>query len=252
MASRRRSIEAALDELAAVSGAEAMVTPGRGAKELMDLAPPGIDELFGMLELVRAGRRYPLIVLDTAPTGHTLRLLEMPDVAREWVHALMRVLLKYRGVVGPGSLGAELIDLARSIRSLQALLQDPSRARFIVVTRAAKVPRAETTRLLARLRSERLAVPAVVVNAMTVSPGRCPRCRVAAAAEEREMGHLARIVRRLAPIRQASPAHPSNLVIIQTALVAPPPRGLAALERWTRTWTVRTKWPVPPEPTSIA
>ena len=29
--------------------------------------------------------RYDLIVVDTAPTGHALRLMEMPDVAREWV-----------------------------------------------------------------------------------------------------------------------------------------------------------------------
>ena len=125
---------------------------GRGVSELMDLAPPGIDELFGILEVADlltacasapadAGR-YDLIVIDTAPTGHALRLLEMPDAAREWVQVLLRVLLKYRTLVRPGQLAGELVKLSKSIRALQTLLHDPVAARFIVVTRAGAVPRA--------------------------------------------------------------------------------------------------------------
>jgi arsenite-transporting ATPase len=52
----------------------------------MNLAPPGIDELFGIRSVVDA-RTLRLIVVDTAPTGHALRLLELPDTAREWVRA---------------------------------------------------------------------------------------------------------------------------------------------------------------------
>ena len=114
--------------------------------------------------------RYDLIVIDTAPTGHALRLLEMPDAAREWVQVLLRVLLKYRTLVRPGQLAGELVKLSKSIRALQALLHDPVAARFIVVTRAGAVPRVETGRLIGRLRRLRLAVPAIVINAMTLSP----------------------------------------------------------------------------------
>ena len=46
-------------------------------------------------------------------------------------------------------------------------------------------------RLLARLRRLRLATPAVVFNAVTMTPGRCVRCRVTAAAVEREIRALA-------------------------------------------------------------
>ena len=76
----------------------------------MNLAPPGIDELFGILSVFDARADYDAILVDTAPTGHALRLLELPDAAREWVQALLRVLLKYRGLMRPGELARELVD----------------------------------------------------------------------------------------------------------------------------------------------
>jgi arsenite-transporting ATPase len=203
----------------------------------MALAPPGIDELFGLVSVVEARDRFPLIVMDTAPTGHALRLLEMPDAAREWVQVLLRVLLKYRKLVRPGQLASELVDLSKSIRALQQLLRSPRDARFIVVTRAAAVPRLETERLLARLRRLGMAAPAVVVNAMTLAPGRCPLCRATAAAERRE---LARLARRTPPRRGAG-RDQMQCAIIQTPLAAPPPRGAAALHRWAGTWVINVR-----------
>src|SRR6185295_2400184 len=185
-----------------------------------------IDELFGLVSVVEARDQFPLIVMDTAPTGHVLRLLEMPDAAREWVQVLLRVLLKYRSLARPGRLASELVDLSKSIRRLQELLRSPRDTRFIVVTRAAAVPRLETERLLARLHRLRLAAPAVIVNAMTLAPGRCPLCRATAAAERRELALLG-LVRR----------GRMQCAIIQTPLAAPPPRGSAALVRWAASWT---------------
>ena len=66
-------------------------------EDLLDLAPPGIDELLALVTITRCARpprtrrsngRYDLVVVDTAPTGHTLRLLALPKKALEWVHAL--------------------------------------------------------------------------------------------------------------------------------------------------------------------
>ena len=98
--------------------------PATAPSELMNLAPPGIDELFGVLSVVDARAAYDVIVVDTAPTGHALRLLEMPDAAREWMQVLLRVLLKYRSLVRPGQLAAELVEVSKSIRELHALLRD--------------------------------------------------------------------------------------------------------------------------------
>jgi arsenite-transporting ATPase len=235
LADRRTQFESALDAIASAAGAAAItadLTAAKGVsvhvptsaigRELMNLAPPGIDELFGIISVVDARNDYDVIIVDTAPTGHALRLLEMPDAAREWLQVLLRVLLKYRSLVRPGQLAAELVDLSKSIRELQGLLRDARQTRFIVVTRAAEVPRRETERLLTRLRRLHLSTPAVVVNALTMSPGRCARCRATAANERRELAALRR---------------PRGCVIIRTPLSAPPPRGVKALEDWAGQWT---------------
>jgi arsenite-transporting ATPase len=137
--------------------------------------------------------------------------------------------------VRPGQLAAELVELSKSIRGLQDLLHDPVAARFIVVTRAAAVPRVETERLIGRLRRLRLAVPAIVINAMTLSPQRCSWCRAIAAAERRE---LSRLTGAFGP-------GPRECAIILTPLAASPPRGRVALERWSKTWIPRGWRPLP-------
>jgi arsenite-transporting ATPase len=166
-------------------------------------------------------------VADAAPTGHALRLLEMPEVAREWVQTLLRMLLKYRALTRPGRLAAELVDVSKAIRDLQDRLRDRRSTRFVVVTRAAEVPRLETERLIASLRRLQLPASVVVVNAMTLKPGRCRWCRAAAAAERRELAALTRVAARGA----------RECAIILTPLTSPPPIGAAALDRWGASWS---------------
>jgi len=240
LAKRRGDLEAALHEIVTSFGSsESATAGGQGVNELMDLAPPGIDELLGILEVAESvdagathapqtptGQTCDLVIVDTAPTGHALRLLEMPEVAREWVQLLLRVMLKYRQVVRPGHLAAELVSLSKSIRGLQNLLHDRVATRFIIVTRAAAVARLETERLLARLGRLQLAAPMVLVNAMTLAPGRCPWCRATAAAERRELATLARATRRRS----------HECAIILTPLSSPPPTGVAALKEWAASW----------------
>jgi anion-transporting ArsA/GET3 family ATPase len=147
----------------------------------------------------------------------------MPDAAREWLQQLLRVLLKYRSLVRPGQLAADVVEISKAIRGFIELLRDAGTTRFIVVTRAAELPRLETGRLLTRLRRLHLHMPAIVVNARTLEPGRCSRCRAAARAERRELALLRRLCAR-------------RCAIIQTPLSAPPPRGVEALDAWTGSW----------------
>ena len=229
LAARRGDLEMALNEIASAFGTGEPGSSAERAAELMNLAPPGIDELFGIISVVDARTDYDVIVVDMAPTGHALRLLEMPDAARGWTQALLRVLLKYKELVRPGQLAGELLVLAKSVRELQAMLRDRAHTRFVAVTRAAEVPRFETERLLQRLRRLRLSAPALVVNALTRAPGACVRCRAVATAERRSLAALRRTLRR-------SRRRSGECVIIQTPLSAPPPIGVSALETWAGSW----------------
>lgn len=198
--------------------------------DLIDLAPPGIDELAAIVDVTDALERggagsHDLVVMDTAPTGHAVRLLEMPGVVQDWAKALMSILLKYQPIVGVGELGALALELSQGLGRLRELLRDPGRTSFVVVTRAALLPRAETIRLVSRLRKMGVPAPAVVVNAL--GRGTCVRCRRAEAIEQREVRALGRALSRLRGRRS----------IIVTPAEVPPPQGIAGLRRWQRTWT---------------
>jgi arsenite-transporting ATPase len=202
------------------------------ARDLLDLAPGGVDELCALLTVTEtlfppAGEapRYDLVVVDTAPTGHTLRLLALPELALEWVKALMATLLKYRQVLGLGALAADLVALSRGFRGLGELLRDGRRARVVVVTRAAMLPRLETLRALRRLRALGLRTSAVVVNAVGAPAGtRRPQL---GRAETEEI----RVLRAAVGTRDGATP------VLLAPAAFPPPRGVPALRAWARTWT---------------
>jgi arsenite-transporting ATPase len=198
------------------------------ARDLLDLAPGGLDELCALLAVTEAlfppaaaATRHDLVVVDTAPTGHTLRLLALPGLALEWVRALLATLLKYRQVLGLGALAEDLLDLSRGLRQLQALLTDPRQARVVVVTRPAALPRLETVRLLRRLEALGLTVSALVVNAL--APPGVHRSRAEAV--------------ELARLRAAARRRRGRVPLLLAPVVAPPPRGVPALRGWAQTWT---------------
>ena len=200
-------------------------------ERLLEATPPGLDELVAVAELTDAlvesgggDDSCGLVVLDTAPTGHALRLLEMPELALRWDHALLAILLEYRDVVGlPAELSRDLVELSRSLKRLRALLADPARCRFAAVTRGGELPRRETRRLVAALDELGVAVPAVIVNA--VPAGRCHRCQSAAQATAAEMQAL-----------RGAREGDGGWTILAAPAEFPPPRGIGTLERWAHAW----------------
>jgi arsenite/tail-anchored protein-transporting ATPase len=202
------------------------------ARDLLELTPPGLDELWSVRTLLTAlfpphgsGPRYRLAVVDTAPTGHALRMLAMPDTALAWVRAALEILLRYRRIARPGALARDLVEISRDLRRFRALLRDARATRAVVVSRPGRLPGRETERLLARLRAGRIGVSALVLNAMpTAEAGRCAHCAARARIAGRDLAALPAGSRRRGAILVA-PA------------VSPPPRGVAALEDWGRRWT---------------
>jgi arsenite-transporting ATPase len=136
-------------------------------RDLLALAPPGIDELYALASLgeTLATARFDRVVVDPAPTGHLLRLLEMPSLALDWSHRLMRLMLKYREVGGGfGETAGELLGFAKRTRFVGELLRDPSRAGLVVVALDEPLVRGETARLIDAVRGDGVTVRGVLWN----------------------------------------------------------------------------------------
>lgn len=134
--------------------------------ELVTLAPPGIDEIVALSAIADLldVNRYATIVLDTAPTGHLVRFLELPDVALSWVRVLLKLLLKYRAAVRLSGVGEELIGLSKSIKRVIALLTDKSACEFVGVAIPEQMSLAETVRLSGKLKRLKVPMSRLLIN----------------------------------------------------------------------------------------
>ena len=159
-------------------------------------APAGSDELAALdllVEYADSGE-WDVVVFDTAPTGHTLRLFDTPEVmgrALETIRSLRgqarRIGTAARNaMLGPmsvmaGSGGNEEDGLATFQARLERardLLTDPGRTEFRVVCLPEGMAIAESERLVDRLRRADVGVDRLVVNRVFEDPeDDCSRCR---------------------------------------------------------------------------
>lgn len=155
---------------------------------LLDLTPPGLDELMALSHLAELVEhdRYDLYVLDTAPTGHTLRFLELPALVRDWLRTFFEILLKYRNIVRVPKVSRILVEMSQRVKKIHQILTHPQRCEAIPVTIPTGAALEETGRLLAALRRTGISVKSLLVNRMVMAPGNCPNCMSLA----REHHHL--------------------------------------------------------------
>jgi arsenite-transporting ATPase len=88
-----------------------------------------------------------LIILDTAPTGHLLRFLEMPTALGDWLAWIFKLWIKYQDVLGRTEFMGRLRSLRQRVMQAQKRLQDPKYTEFILVLQAQSAIVAEAQRL---------------------------------------------------------------------------------------------------------
>ena len=139
-------------------------------------AMPGADEAVAMQQLLTYldDDRFDRVVVDTAPTGHTLRLLSLPELMDTMIGRMLTLRDRFQEVLGGfGDLlgetddqdaGAGLQEMRVRIERLRAILRDPDRTDFRIVVVPETMSVEESGRLLARLEEAEIPVSTIVVN----------------------------------------------------------------------------------------
>jgi len=141
---------------------------------------PGADEAAAMQLLLEYmdDERFDRVVVDTAPTGHTLRLLELPEVMDTMVGRMLSLRDRLGGMMDGvremfgGDVEEHDVDqgvddlreLSGRIERLRGTLRDPERTDFRVVMVPEEMSVFESERLLIQLDEFEIPVGTVVVN----------------------------------------------------------------------------------------
>jgi len=193
---------------------------------------PGADEM-AVLDLFAEYDEHPnweTVVFDTAPTGHTLRLLSLPDVMNTTVGRLLSLRSQLGSVTSRvGSLlgrsndsdlsyGEQVDRLEAVTERVGERLRDGDRTRFRAVTLAERMAIEETDRLLAELADDSIAVEAVLVNKLLRDASEdCPTCWPR---YQEQLDVLAEARERFAPPVREVPLIPDEHGLARVAAVA--------------------------------
>jgi arsenite-transporting ATPase len=146
---------------------------------------PGMDEVMGfktMIDLIDEAK-FDKYIVDTAPTGHALRLLSSPKLLDDWVKVMAKMRWKYRymverfaGKYEPDKGDDFLLSMKKTVKRIEELLRDQNRCEFIAVTIPEDMAVLETVRLISNLGNFGIKVRQMLINNVVESDG-CKFCR---------------------------------------------------------------------------
>ena len=141
-----------------------------------EMVLPGLDEAMAFNELLKhlENPDWDVIVFDTAPTGHTLRFLALPEIIEKWADKIIRM-HRLTGGIRALMFGAkegekmrdELEKFRRRVLHVRRILCNPEVTRFTLVTIPEKMGVNETLRAYESLAEFNLPVSGCVINRMT-------------------------------------------------------------------------------------
>jgi arsenite-transporting ATPase len=174
-----------VERLATSLGVSTDLLESLGLREfsgLLNNPPPGLDELVALGNVMDdKSNDYDVIVVDTAPTGHTLRLLALPQFLDGLLGKLIKLRMKLSGLTSTlqaflGDTKAKeraqtldnamenLEDFKIKMTKMEERLKDSTTTNFLVVTIPTTLAVKESERLVAELTQKGITVSDVVVN----------------------------------------------------------------------------------------
>ena len=120
-------------------------------EKILDLSPPGIDEVIALTRIMEFFQEggYQTVVVDSAPTGHLIRLLEMPELLDHWLKAFFGLFLKYKQIFRLPQVIQRLVSISKNLKRLRLILADPSQCAMYAVSILTEMALAETKDLVA-------------------------------------------------------------------------------------------------------
>jgi arsenite-transporting ATPase len=138
-------------------------------ESVFDTLPAGTDEVVALAKVVNLVKRgdFDRIVLDTAPTGHTLRMLSSPGFLADFIDRLLTISQKVNSnaavkmfIASASGGNSEQLDAAASnaksrilkfqfqMYDLEDLFSNPDQTEFLIVTVPTELAVRESVRLL--------------------------------------------------------------------------------------------------------
>ena len=166
--------------------------------EMLRLTIPGIDEIMSfkaIIDFIDKGE-FEKYVVDTAPTGHALRLISSPKMLDQWIKVAAQMRWKYRYMVTSFSgsykqddVDALLFNLKKTVKKIEGLLISDSISEFIPVCIPEAMAILETQRLVLSLKESGIIPKQLIVNNVMISEG-CDFCKKR---KENQLKHLQNI-----------------------------------------------------------
>ncbi|MDH5647811.1 MAG: ArsA family ATPase, partial [Candidatus Heimdallarchaeota archaeon] len=171
--------------------------------ELLETAPPGMDEAVALAKVIQIIQTdeysdFERIVFDTAPTGHTLRLLSLPDFLDSFIGKLMKVRIKmnnataaFKSLLGMSSQKDNSLEvmeaLKKSMGIVRELFRDQIKTEFMIATIPTIMAINESERLRDQLKLEQIQVRHILINQIMPDNVDCKFCTVRSAGQKENL-----------------------------------------------------------------
>ena len=164
---------------------------------------PGIDEAAAFDKFLQymTTDEYDVVVFDTAPTGHTLRLLSFPEMMDSWVGKMIKVrrqigsmakafknIMPFMGDEEEEDKALEDMEATKKqIRAAREVMADPERTSFKMVVIPEEMSIYESERAMEALEKNNMNTDAVIVNQIQPEEADCDFCRARRQIQQKRM-----------------------------------------------------------------